>query len=211
MVYKFNAFLFRKKRFQKFLDLCKPQLTDTMLDVGGTIDFWSGENQVCNKIDVLNIRHIETSSNISNNAKQIDLVVGDGRCLPYNNNSYNIVFSNSVIEHVGSWEDQVNFAQECSRVGKKIWIQTPAKSFFIEPHYMTIFIHWLPKKMQKNLIRYFSVWGLLCKPAPESVCAIVDEIRLISSDEMRILFPDCKILKERFAFLFVKSYIAYRG
>ena len=210
-VYKFNASLFRKKRFQKFVDLCMPELTDTMLDVGGTVDFWSGKKQFCKKIDLLNIRHIQMPQSLSNIHTQIDLVKGDARCLMYNDSSYDIVFSNSVIEHVGSWEDQVSFANECRRVGKKLWIQTPAKSFFIEPHFMTLFVHWLPKKFQKYLVRYFSLWGLLNRPTAESVSKMVDEIRLISFDEMRILFPDCKIHRERVAFVFVKSYIAYRA
>lgn len=211
MVYEFNASLFRKKRFRKFLDLCNPKPTDTILDVGGTVDFWTSESLMFNKIDLLNIRYAESSSEITNNSNRINLVIGDARCLPYKNESYDIVFSNSVIEHVGSWEDQVNFSKECSRVAKKMWIQTPARSFFIEPHFITVFIHWLPKKIQKKLVRCCSLWGLLNKPTPEFVCNMVDEIRLISYNEMRILFPDCQIHKERVGILFVKSYIAYRG
>ena len=186
-------------------------LRNDALDVGGTTDFWTVENLVCNKIDLLNMRHAETSSQVSSDSKQIRLVIGDARHLPYDNDSYDIVFSNSVIEHVGSFEDQMNFAKECSRVGRKIWIQTPARSFLIEPHFMTFFIHWLPKKIQKRLVRRCSLWGLLNKPTPESICNMVDEIRLISLKEMRVLFPDCQIYKERVGILFVKSYIAYRG
>jgi hypothetical protein len=49
---------------------------------------------------------------------------------------YDIAFSNSVIEHVGDWERQAAFASEIRRVGKNLWIQTPAKECPIEPHYL---------------------------------------------------------------------------
>ncbi len=52
--------------------------------------------------------------------------------------------------------------------------------------------------------------GRLCaKPTPEEREAFLDEVRLLSYREMRLLFPDCQILRERFLFL-TKSYIAVR-
>lgn len=138
------------------------------------------------------------------------MVVGNGCELEYADESYDIVFSNSVIEHLGTWENQIRFANEARRVGGKLWIQTPAREFFIEPHFIAPFIHWMPKSARKRLLRYFTVWGWLSKPTPEQVDSAIAEIRLLSYEEMLQLFPDCEIYRERFLFFFTKSYSAHR-
>ena len=73
-----------------------------------------------NKITCLNLRK-KKNSEIEN----LISVKGDGRKLEFDNNEFDIVFSNSVIEHVGDFQDQKLFSKEILRVGKKIWIQTP--------------------------------------------------------------------------------------
>ncbi len=135
---------------------------------------------------------------------------GDACALPYPDQSFDILFSNSVIEHVGDWERQQAFAHEARRVARKLWIQTPAREFFIEPHYIGLFVHWLPKPWQPFYIRWFTLWGLLHKPSPTEIQVRIDEFRLLSLAEFKSLFPDCTILRERFLGLFTKSYIAYR-
>ena len=208
-LYRLNASMFRRRRFRRFLEKCEPQASDRVLDIGGTLDFWEKSGPIGRELDVLNIR-CEEGAVIERNGCSIRHIQGDARALGCADNSYDLVFSNSVIEHVGSWVDQCAFAREARRAGKKIWIQTPAKYFFVEPHFLTLFIHWLPKRIQKKLIRYGSLWGLLAKPSPAQIDGMVEEIRLLTLPEMRILFPDCKIHKERFLGLLVKSYSAYR-
>lgn len=194
---------FRKKRMALFLKIIKPQQPERILDVGGTAYNW--ELTSCNnEISLLNLSgmnnvNAKLSSNLSH-------VVGDGTALEYDDNEFDIVFSNSVIEHVGSLEKQRDYANEVCRVGKRIWIQTPAKEFFFEPHYITPFVHWLPKSLQKKLVRNFSLWGLITRPNSEDVEAFVEHIRLLSLEEIRELFPNCTILKERFLFM-TKAYL----
>jgi len=101
------------------------------------------------------------------------------------------------------------FAQETRRVGRQIWVQTPAKSFFVEPHLITPFIHYLPKKIQEKLLRNFSILGLITRPSQEKVKVFLEEVRLLIYDEMAQLFPDCEIYIERFLD-FAKAYIAVR-
>ena len=90
-----------------------------------------------------------------------------------------------------------------------LWIQTPAKEFFIEPHLLTPFIHFLPVSFQRRLIRRFTTWGIVTKPSPSQVESFLQEVRLISFAEMRQLFPDCHIHRDT-AFGFTKSYVAIR-
>src|SRR5581483_4637968 len=111
-------------------------------------------------------------------------MIGDGRSLPFENGSFDIVISNSVIEHLGEWPQQKVFAEEIRRVGRSYWVQTPNRKFFIEPHFLAPLIHFLPKKYRKRLARYFTVWGLTIKPTPAQVDEMVEEISLLSKPEV---------------------------
>jgi hypothetical protein len=127
-------------------------------------------------------------------------VVGDGLDLKYADSEFDICYSNSVVEHVGSFEDQCKFASELRRVGRRAWAQTPARSFFFEPHYLTLFIHFLPKNIQWKLLRNFTIWGLITRPYKDKVEQFLAEIRLLSYVEMKTLFPDCEIRKGKISF-----------
>ena len=119
------------------------------------------------------------------------------------------MFSNSVIEHVGSREKQTLFAREIARVGRRYWVQTPAYEFFIEPHYIAPFIHWLSDDYKRRLARYFTPWGLITKPTARQIQERIEEIRLLTEGDMKALFPASKIHYEGFLGM-CKSYSAYR-
>jgi hypothetical protein len=198
---------FRKRRMRQFLTAFRPNAITTILDVGGYPDTWTSM-KVRASITVLNIHPIEyTSGSVD---PPIQTLVGDGCLLEFPDRSFDIVFSNSVIEHLGSLERQQLFARECRRVARRLWVQTPARSFFIEPHLLTPFIHFLAPEVRRRLIRNFSVWGLVTRPTPQQVRDFVAEVRLLNKREMQALFPDCEIVSER-VFGLTKSYIAVRG
>jgi ubiquinone/menaquinone biosynthesis C-methylase UbiE len=199
--------LFRRKRMKRFRQALTPCAGENILDVGGMPEFWS-ESEIAPRVTVLNVDPSLTPTETST-ANQIASVTGDGCALAFADGSFDVVFSNSVIEHVGTWERQQAFASECRRVGRRLWVQTPAREFFIEPHLLAPFVHWLPRQMQRRLIRNFTVRGWIERPGPRDVEAFLDEVRLITHAEMRTLFPDCTILRERF-FGSTKSYIAVR-
>ena len=129
--------------------------------------------------------------------------------MPFEDGSFDVCFSNSTIEHVGSRSDQERFAAEVRRVGRGVYVQTPARSFPVEPHWYGLCIHWLPRRVQKRIARWVTLYGLVRKPGPEIVSHLVDEYRLLTFREMRRLFPDCEIRRERFAGL-TKSFVAVR-
>jgi hypothetical protein len=95
-------------------------------------------------------------------------------------------------------------------VGRCLWVQTPARSFPIEPHYLALFVHWFPKSVQRKCLRWLSLRGWIEGFKHQTVDELVDELRLLSYREMRMLFPDCTILRERALWIFTKSYIAFR-
>ena len=192
-----------------FISQINPSLGDTILDVGGYPSFWEAL-----KIDGLRIICLNQDPTFKDSSlvcqKGISRIHGDGCNLSYGNQSFSVGFSNSVIEHVGDWAKQKAFALEILRVGRKIWVQTPAYECPIEPHFVTPFFHWLPKAWRLKLARNFTLWGWIQRPEPEYVHTIVNEIRLLKKKEFQDLFPGCKILTEKLFGVFPKSYIAVR-
>ncbi len=201
--------IFRRKRFEAFKARIAPKIADSLLDVGGEPSSWTAYQPVVGRIVMLNVYPLELEKQ-QQDSHSLEAIEGDGCHLPYKENEFDIVFSNSVIEHVGTWENQVRFAAEVRRVGEKLWIQTPAREFVIEPHYIAPFIHWFPRRWQKKLVRWFTVRGWTERMNQDQVNAMVEEIRLIGFKEMKELFPDCEIIRERFLGVFTKSYIAVR-
>ena len=192
-IYPFLFKRFRPRRMQRFADLFKPDANTQILDVGGTAFNWSLLAQTP-AVTLLNIRAAAASSAPDEHTR----LIADGRHLPFAENAFDIVYSNSVIEHLGDYPSQVQFAAECLRVGRAGFIQTPNKWFPVEPHYLTICIHWLPKNWQRRLLRFLSLRGLLASAGPEEFDAMLAEIRLLNATELRALFPGGKLIRERF-------------
>ena len=189
---------------RRFASRFAPGPATSIVDVGGYPWDWASD-VVPASITIVNV-HTPDLPEVE--LDRWNFTIADGRRLQFKDGSFDIGFSNSVIEHLSQYADQQAFASEIRRVAGHLWVQTPAKSFPIEPHLVTPFIHYLPRALQRKLLR-FTVWGLVAKPTPEEREAFLNEVRLLSHREMRLLFPGCHILRELFLFL-TKSYIAVR-
>ncbi len=199
---------FRMRRVQKFIDTFQPTPETRILDVGGLPRFWSTTLPINARITILNLEPLDANE-ASYATPNMTCIVGDGTCLPFADEEFDIVFSNSVVEHVGTLMNQVSFALEARRVGRGYWVQTPAHEFPIEPHYWSPFIHWLPKHLQRRLLRNFTLWGIMGRPEPEDVDSALAEVRLMNRREVTELFPDAHLWTERVCGL-AKSYTAFR-
>ena len=125
---------------------------------------------------------------------------------------FDLAYSNSVIEHVGSWERQREFANEMLRLGRHVYCQTPNRWFPVEPHYLTAFLHWLPRHwFRYTAHRWLTLQGLTRRPwRSESLKTLRSEsVRLLGKRELQELFPGCRIRVERFLG-WPKSYAAWR-
>lgn len=202
--------IWREKRIRQFREIIQPRPEDRILDVGGYPHTWTSAPQDVALIECLNLQVYPWEEEKDHPDHRIRIIEGNGCDLKYADNSYPIVFSNSVIEHVGDLDAQKAFAREVRRVGSKLWVQTPAYECPMEPHYLTPFMHWYPKGLRRRLARYFTVWGLLEKPNKAEIDDMVDHTRLLTKSEMRSLFPDCEIRTERLLGFIPKSYIAIR-
>ncbi len=138
-------------------------------------------------------------------------MAGDGRLLPFPDRSFDLVFSNSVIEHVGDAASQEQFAREVARVGRAYWVQTPNRWFPVEQHLLTPLVHWLPKRWQRALVPRWTVWSAMVRPSPDRhrfyIEHYLEEVRLLTSSDLKRLFPGARLIRERFCGL-TKSLIA---
>lgn len=198
---------FRARRMQDFVARFGVTRETQILDVGGTPANWVLAT-VRPRVTLLNtIRGQEC------NAAGFTFVSGDGRQLPFRDQSFEIVFSNSVIEHVGAPGEQQRFADEVRRVGKHYWVQTPNRRFPVEQHLLTPFIHWFPENWQRAWVTKWTLWDWVERPSPDRrefyIRHYLDDIRLLSGPELAALFPDAEILRER-KFGWTKSLIAVK-
>lgn len=204
-LYKQIFRVWRPARIRRFVSTCKPQPNDLLLDIGGYPYFWEEAPFVVTRIDTLNL-NVRGIAQKNKRGVEIQHIHGDACKLPFPDQSYDMVFSNSVIEHVGSWENQQLFALEAKRVGKKLWIQTPAYIFPLEPHCLAPFIHWLPWNIRKYILR-FTPCGLASKDYSEFY-AMMKDTRILTKKELRSLFPQCEIHTEFFLWVLPKAYVA---
>ena len=178
-----------------------------ILDVGGTPFNWSLLD-VQPRVTIVNMPRAREAFDA-----QFQSVFADGRALPFRDHSFDIVFSNSVIEHVGDFESQQQFANEIARVGHAYWVQTPNRRFPVEPHLLTPFLHFLPAPWQHRIARNFTVWSLIERPTPDRWEFYIEhylrDIRLLDAADLHRLFPSAKIVRERLGGL-TKSLIAVR-
>ncbi|NOK18560.1 class I SAM-dependent methyltransferase [Corallococcus carmarthensis] len=122
---------------------------------------------------------------------------------------FDIVHSNSMIEHLGSWARMKQFAREARRLAPALFIQTPNFWFPIEPHLMTPGFHWLPIPLQAALLVRTGLGNLVRSPDIDDAMSKVEEFRLLDARTLSALFPDATILREHLGPL-TKSLIAVR-
>jgi SAM-dependent methyltransferase len=187
----------RERRYRLFLELCEVEPDETILDVGagkgGALERFNTTNPIL-AVDL----EPDTSEWLA--APNVTVQVGDGTKLEFADEQFGAVFSSSTIEHVPQ-ELQADFAAEICRVGRRYFVQTPNRYFPIEPHYQFPLFQFLPHRVQRALNNRFSL-GWRKKGE-------WDEINLLSARDLRRLFPDAEIHRER-VFGLTKSLMAVR-
>lgn len=179
-----------------------------VLDVGGSPLIWDFAS-VRPQLTILNL-----PTALPPRTGSTAFVAADGCRLPFPDASFDIVFSNSVIEHVGSRREQQQFASEIARVGRRYWVQTPNRRFPVELHMMLPLVHYLPKPLQRAIVERFTVWQWLAQPSDAQrrfyINHFLYELNLLDRKQLQCLFPAADIVVERFAGL-AKSIIAVRA
>lgn len=199
----------RAKRFARFATLAEALPKPLrILDVGGRAQFWATHGWA-DRADVhITTGNIEPQQREHDNIEPIELDATNMAQVA--DKSFDVVFSNSVIEHLFTWDNQVRMANEVRRVGKAYWIQTPNYWFPMEPHFRVLGWQWLPLSARIWIIqRRDCGWRSRC-PDPQKARRIVEEVRLLSRRQLSTLFPEAQLLPERWYGL-TKSWIAVAG
>ena len=199
----------RTKRFELFAGFASgiPRPL-RILDVGGENSFW--EMRGWANLDDVHLTILNIYEQQKRNVN-ITPIIGDATNLnQYADGSFDIVFSNSVMEHLFTLENQACMALEIRRVGKAYWVQTPNFWFPMEPHFLVPGWQWMPLNARVALLRRWKCgWRGPCSNRARAL-KLVKGIRLLTVKELRQLFLTAKIIPERFGGL-VKSWTAIEG
>lgn len=177
-----------------------------ILDIGGTERFWSLDADLVERfncqITLINTEPIETTR------PRFTAEIGDACGIDKADNSFDLVHSNSVIEHVGDWPRKLAMAQEVRRLAPHYFVQTPNFWFPFEPHFQLPLIHWLPEQTRAAILMRVSPYYPKCKTVTEAMQRI-EYCRLLGRQQYRELFPEADLIVEQFMGI-SKSLIACR-
>ena len=180
-----------------------------ILDVGGTKRYWNVlEADWLHRYNVsVTLANLDSDECVD---EPFEFIRADGCDLSrFDNGEFDIVHSNSVIEHITPAERRDRFAAELRRVGKSLFIQTPSFWFPIEPHFVLPAFHWLPRRLRILLRGSFDLGYYPRARTLREAAESVDSIHLLTRGELQRLLPDSRIRRERLAG-WTKSYIAIR-
>jgi SAM-dependent methyltransferase len=107
---------------------------------------------------------------------QVRCVVADGTELPFEDDAFDVAFSNAVVEHVGDREEQRRFVAELCRVAPRVFVSTPNRWFPVETHTLVPFAHWLPRPAADRTMRALRRGNW-------------DQVALLSRGDLVALFP----------------------
>jgi SAM-dependent methyltransferase len=141
----------RERKLRLFHELLRPGPETTVVDVGVT-DATFGAGSTDNFFEALYPwpERITAVSDVplphfARAFPQVERVVADGTDLPFEDDAFDIAFSNAVIEHVGGREEQRRFVEELCRVAARVFVSTPNRWFPLETHTLVPLVHWLPR------------------------------------------------------------------
>jgi hypothetical protein len=204
---------FRRARFARFLKIVAgiKQERDgpiALLDVGGMRAYWESMRDLWQRYD-LQITMINLDVAPENDA-EFRIRPGNACAMPeYADASFDIVHSNSVIEHVGHWPQMMAMAQEVRRVGRHYYLQTPNFWFPYEPHYRTLFFQMYPESIRAAMLmrKRRGFRGPMANL--DEAMRNIQDVNLLTARQMQTLFPDATLEKERVLGL-AKSLIVWR-
>ena len=175
----------RRRKLALFLETMRPTPETTVLDIGvddrtfgdegacGTLNFFEEHYPWPERITALGQTPGER---FRERYPNIRYVQGDALDLPFAGGEFDVVFSNAVVEHVGTRPQQRRFVAEALRVAGRAFVTTPNRWFPIEVHTLLPLVHWLPDPVSHR------VYDLVRMPSAK-------ENHLLGPGALRDLFP----------------------
>lgn len=208
------AMWFRRRRARHIVELISQTFAETgrcrILDLGGRPDYWNLVDRGFLERSGVHITLVNFET-WAEKDPMFEAIEGDACHLPqFADRSFDLVHSNSVLEHVGDWPKMEAFAGEVRRLASRYFVQTPYFWFPIEPHFSAPFFHWLPEQSRAQALlrrrhgfagRQSDIGGAM---------RAVQHARLLDKAQFRYLLPDARYADERIAGV-TKSLIAIRA
>jgi len=210
-----NKSKFRKQRFEIVLNIIERVISGKskcdIIDLGGTYGYWQpflpqlrGLNI---KVKILNLE--DRTEAFADD--RFSFEKGDATNLPtISDRTFDLVHSNSLIEHVGRWPDMKRMAANVRRLADNYYIQTPYFWFPMEPHARTIGYHWMPSQWRVKLLLRKSLGFYPMAADIDEAMDYIEGAYLLDKNQFKALFPDGRIISEKFCGL-TKSLIAVRS
>jgi hypothetical protein len=184
---------------RRFPDLEKMRV----LDLGGTAASWRAAS-----VHPLSITLVNLEPEKDHGESWMDIVHADACSGGFG--EYDLVFSNSLLEHLGGHARRQQFADVVRESAPNWWIQTPYRYFPIEPHWVFPGFQFLPFRVRREITQRWKIGHMGARADTAEAARIVASVELISVTEMRAYFPDGEIWFERFAGL-PKSLVAVKA
>ncbi|MBY8880050.1 class I SAM-dependent methyltransferase [Actinacidiphila acidipaludis] len=183
----------RTARWERFRRLFPGIEGMTVVDLGGTADMWLRAPLRARHVHLINLEPHPadlpdwiTAENADVTDPEVAAKLG----------SYDLVFSNSTIEHVGGYSQRRRFVAAVEQLAPLHWIQTPYRYFPVEPHFVAPGFQFLPLAARARLVRHWPLTHSRPGSAEEGMAAVIN-IELLTRTEMRHLFPHSTLLSER--------------
>ena len=192
----------RSLRMEKFLEVMDIRGGERILDLGGVAEFWDGCPRPLD-VTIVNLPGV-ADRDAKPSRHHIALVEGDACDLRLEGSpAFDIVVSNSVIEHVGDRRRRAALAREVLRHAPRYWVQTPSVWFPIEAHSNMPFWWAYPAPLRSHFIRRW-------KRRLPKWTEMIEGTTVVSRRELETLFPGSTLWVERYLGL-PKSYVAYKA
>ena len=175
----------RRQKFRLFMETMAPTEATTVLDVGvddvafgapsgcRTLNFFEELYPWPERVTALGVHE---GTHFRESYPEATYVQGDALALPFEDDAFDVTFSNAVIEHVGGRAEQRRFVAEALRVSRRAFVTTPNRWFPVEVHTRLPLVHWLPDSVSHR------AYDLARKPWAK-------ENRLLGPGALRDLFP----------------------
>jgi hypothetical protein len=173
----------RRSKFRLFMETFQPDQTTTIVDVGvadsgfgegggsaSTYNFLEAMYPWPRRITAVGLVDLP---NFQQAFPDVAWVRADGRDLPFEDDAFDIAFSNAVVEHVGGEDEQRAFIAELCRVARRVFVATPNRWFPVDVHTLMPVVHWLPDGARSSVLHRLGK----------------EEIRPLGSGQFRALFP----------------------
>jgi len=189
---------FRSSKAEQFLSLLSTQEPGRLLDVGGGTGMNGEFTALYQRFDSVTVANLNPPDHDTKGPYNLRIVQADGRSLPFADKSFDWVFSNAVIEHVGGWDDQRQFATEIRRIASRgYFITTPNLYFPIEPHALLPLYQFYPERLKPFALRFSP--GYMKE---------VEHIELLTKRKLQVLFPEAEVQQVNYASALIAFHVS---